>query len=182
MGALLIVTVLSGCRVWFPAPERAPGHGTAALQPTLDLDAIPVLGEADPAPPVPLFADDPHFPIQPAAGERYVMGRALYEAHCASCHGLAGEGQGPEPLAPGAAPPHNADGHTWHHPDQQNFATVWQGREVAGALMPGYHDRLKPDEIVAVLAYIKTWWLPDQLARQLAQTEQVIAGLADGQG
>jgi mono/diheme cytochrome c family protein len=32
--------------------------------------------------------------------------------------------------------------------------------------MPPFADKLSDDEIRAVLAYIKTWWKPDQLERQ----------------
>jgi mono/diheme cytochrome c family protein len=132
--------------------------------PTLDINQIPVLGEASPPPPVPFLATDPRFPIQPS-GE----GLVLYEQYCAACHGINGEGQPPDPLAFGAAPPHNADGHTWHHADQSNFLTVWQG----AIHMPGFYDRLSPDEIVLILAYIKTWWHEDQLARQMELTQSI---------
>ena len=143
----------------------------STMQPTLDLDQIPVLGD-NPVPPVPLAATDPRFPIEPANGEALSTGKQRYERFCASCHGINGEGEQPDPLAPGAAPPHNADGHTWHHPDQQNFLTVLQGRSVAG-VMPGYYEQLTPDEIISILAYIKTWWLPDQLEHQMEQTRLV---------
>jgi len=120
------------------------------LQPTLDLDQIPVLGD-NPAPPVPLAATDARFPIEPASGSALNTGKPLYERFCASCHGVDGEGDQLDPYAPGAAPPHDATGHTWHHADQQNFLTVWQGSSAAG-VMPGYYERLTPDEIIAILA------------------------------
>src|SRR5688572_24285508 len=48
-------------------------------------------------------------------------GRTIYQTHCASCHGVDLEGQ-PDwqtPLPSGRlpAPPHDATGHSWHHPD-----------------------------------------------------------------
>jgi mono/diheme cytochrome c family protein len=116
-----------------------------------------------------LAASDSRFPIEPANTD---SGKALYDQFCAACHGIDGAGEQPDPLSPGAAPPHNADGHTWHHPDQQNFLTVWQGRTVPG-VMPGFYERLTPDEIISVLAYIKTWWLPDQLDHQMEQTQRI---------
>jgi mono/diheme cytochrome c family protein len=67
------------------------------------------------------------------------------------------------------APPHNNDGHTWHHPDQVNFATAWLGRTIAGT-MPSFRDKLSPDELILILAYIKTWWNEDSLAVQLDRT------------
>jgi len=40
------------------------------------------------------------------------LGQQLYNANCASCHG--GTSGGSMMSIP---PPHNANGHTWHHPD-----------------------------------------------------------------
>ena len=48
-------------------------------------------------------------------------GALIYQARCASCHGVHLEGQanwrerGADGRLP--APPHDASGHTWHHPD-----------------------------------------------------------------
>lgn len=123
--------------------------------------------------PMPIEFNDKSFPIQPATNETYDMGRALYEQHCGSCHGLNGEGQQPNPLAVGMAPPHNDDGHTWHHADQQNFQTIWAGRDIAGT-MPSFAHQLTPNEIIAVLAYIKTWWSEQSLTVQLERTQSVI--------
>ena len=52
-------------------------------------------------------------------------GRAVYAAQCASCHGANLEGQ-PDwrvrlPNGRLPAPPHDASGHTWHHPDKALF-------------------------------------------------------------
>jgi len=56
-------------------------------------------------------------------------GAAVYQKHCAACHGARLEGQ---PLwrqrdAQGRmpAPPHDATGHTWHHPDQLLFDVLY---------------------------------------------------------
>jgi len=160
---ILVGCVLVACSDAGSQPNQAnPTH-----VPTLDINAIPVLGETHSAPPVPLPATDPQFPIQPDAA-----GQPLYEQYCAACHGIEGEGQLPDPYAYGAAPPHNADGHTWHHPDQQNFATVWHGNQGAG-VMPAFFNRLTPNEIISILAYIKTWWEDDQLEEQIAQTDKI---------
>src|SRR5690606_16307305 len=49
------------------------------------------------------------------------QGALIYQARCASCHGVHLEGQanwrerGADGRLP--APPHDASGHTWHHPD-----------------------------------------------------------------
>ena len=145
--------------------------------PTLDINQIPVLGEETPPPPVPLDMNDPRYPIQPASGETLTAGKQLYEQNCAACHGTNGEGEQPDPWAPGAAPAHDSTGHTWHHADQQNFATVWYGRGAPG-IMPPFYDRLTPDEIIRVLAYIKTWWEADQLAQQIELSQQAVDALS----
>ena len=48
-------------------------------------------------------------------------GKAVYERHCAACHGANLEGQpnwrSRDPSGRLPAPPHDASGHTWHHPD-----------------------------------------------------------------
>ena len=55
--------------------------------------------------------------------QEIAAGAKLYQANCASCHGLHLEGQpdwqepGPDGLLP--APPHDATGHTWQHSDAE---------------------------------------------------------------
>jgi mono/diheme cytochrome c family protein len=61
------------------------------------------------------------------------------------------------------APPHDATGHTWHHPDAQLFAIVKYGIEALvgngyKSQMGGYGDALSDQEIAQVLAYIKSTW------------------------
>jgi hypothetical protein len=62
------------------------------------------------------------------------LGDKLYVQHCASCHGANLEGQ-PDwrkrlPNGRFPAPPHDATGHTWHHPDEVLFAVT---KHVSGA-------------------------------------------------
>jgi mono/diheme cytochrome c family protein len=95
------------------------------------------------------------------------LGRTIYDAQCAACHGAQLEGQ-PDwqmPLPSGRlpAPPHDATGHTWHHPDDILFRIVKEGTAaiVGGGYesdMPGFADVLSDAEIRAVLAYIKSTW------------------------
>jgi mono/diheme cytochrome c family protein len=102
-------------------------------------------------------------------------GQELYQANCAACHGAQGQGQPnwQERRADGKlpAPPMNGDGHTWHHPDGQLFAMVKQGIEALApegykSDMQGFDDRLSDREIRQVLAYIKSTWPSEKLARQ----------------
>ena len=54
-------------------------------------------------------------------------------------------------------PPHNASGHTWHHPDAQLKEAIFNGKTGFG-LMPPFKDKLTEQEVDAVLSYTKTWW------------------------
>lgn len=102
-------------------------------------------------------------------------GRALYLENCAACHGASLEGQpdwrrqNEDGTLP--APPHDASGHTWHHPDQMLFDYVTLGGEqtlqkmgITGvySAMPGFADLLSDREIHDILAYIKSTW-PEEL-------------------
>ncbi len=95
-------------------------------------------------------------------------GKRLYDAHCASCHGLKLEGQpdwrrrnlnGRMP-----APPHDETGHTWHHPDEVLFGITKHGLVPPYAPpgyqsdMPAFAGVLSDPEIRAVLAYIESHW------------------------
>ena len=60
------------------------------------------------------------------------------------------------------APPHDATGHTRHHADRPLFTITKLG---VGAVVPGYESDmpafegiLSDDEIVAILAFIKSTW------------------------
>ena len=101
------------------------------------------------------------------AAEIVGQGRLIYDAQCASCHGANLEGQPDwQTLLPSGrlpAPPHDAGGHTWHHPDRILFRIVKEGIEavVGGGYesdMPGFGDILSDAEIEAALAYIKSTW------------------------
>jgi mono/diheme cytochrome c family protein len=98
-------------------------------------------------------------------------GKAVYEQHCAACHGARLEGQPiwQERLPSGRmpAPPHDDSGHTWHHPDGVLFGITKHGL-VPGKYappnyqsdMPAFGGALSDNEIWAVLAYIKSSWSP----------------------
>ena len=97
-------------------------------------------------------------------------GEIVYQAHCASCHGVQLEGQPNwrQRNAQGRlpAPPHDASGHTWHHADDLLFEITKFGPGVVIgdtsylSDMPAYANILNDAEIVAVLSFIKNTW-PD---------------------
>ncbi len=113
--------------------------------------------------------------IDPDDPRQVAQGRQLYMAHCAACHGAELQGepdwQVRRPSGELPAPPHDASGHTWHHPDQQLFAITKHGlARFAPAdyktAMPSFVGILKDGEIRAVLAFIKSTWPEDIRRRQ----------------
>lgn len=117
----------------------------------------------------------------PDDARQVASGSVIYETHCAACHGARLEGQPdwqrrrPDGRLP--APPHDATGHTWHHPDAVLFAVTKHG--VAAVAPPSYQSDmpafaavLRDDEIRAVIAFIKSRWPVDIRSRQAALDAQ----------
>jgi len=106
--------------------------------------------------------------LRPDDGAVTALGQRIYVTHCASCHGANLEGQPNwrQRDAQGRlpAPPHDADGHTWHHPDEVLFRITKLGVAKAAGMpgydsaMPAYESVLSDGEIVAVLSWIKSRW------------------------
>ena len=122
-------------------------------------------------------------PLQPALSAHVFTGRdagngeTLYQENCASCHGADLEGQpdwrspGPDGILP--APPHDETGHTWHHDTPLLFAYTKFGGDAAlkargvtgfNSGMPAFEGTLSDDEILDVLAYIRSTW-PEEIQR-----------------
>jgi len=111
----------------------------------------------------------------PGNQSQVALGQGVYRDQCASCHGdkLQGQANWRTRNADGTlkAPPHDERGHTWHHSDKVLFDyTKLGGAGMAPpgfkSAMPGFGGNLKDDEIWAVLAYIKSRWPGEVLARQ----------------
>ncbi len=71
------------------------------------------------------------------------------------------------------APPHDASGHTWHHPDGVLFRVTKDGpAAVVGdgyeSDMPGFGDVMSDPEIQAVVEFIKSTW-PERERRYQAE-------------
>lgn len=110
-------------------------------------------------------------------------GAQIYTENCASCHGADLQGQpdwrtqNDDGSLP--APPHDETGHTWHHGDGVLFdytklggkaALARQGIEINSG-MPGFGDTLSDQQIIDVLAYIKSTWPARQRDIQSARSE-----------
>jgi len=106
--------------------------------------------------------------LSPSDREVVALGRKVYQAQCAACHGANLEGQPNwrerKPNGRLPAPPHDETGHTWHHPDAILFALTKYGpAAVVGdesyqSDMPAYENLLTDREILATLSYIKSRW------------------------
>ncbi|HLF04581.1 MAG TPA: cytochrome c [Dehalococcoidia bacterium] len=106
-------------------------------------------------------------------------GGQLYHTYCLSCHSGATGGSMMD-----IPPPHNATGHTWHHSDRQLTAIILDGsgqmgemmRQMMGTVkdtprMPAFRGALAEEDVANILAYIKTWWTPEQREWQRRVTE-----------
>jgi mono/diheme cytochrome c family protein len=109
------------------------------------------------------------------------LGRKVYAANCATCHGagLEGEPDWRERKEDGTlpAPPHDESGHTWHHPDGMLFTITRSGGQAVAPAgfasgMPGFAGALTDREISASIAFIKSRWPREIRRRQQQITRQ----------
>lgn len=117
----------------------------------------------------------------PASARTIALGQVIYADNCAVCHGadLDGQPNWQTPLSSGRlpAPPHDAGGHTWHHPDEVLFDITKHGpAAIVGndyeSDMPGFEGILTDDQIGAALAYIKSTWPERERTYQQERTRQ----------
>jgi mono/diheme cytochrome c family protein len=91
----------------------------------------------------------------PATPASLVRGRQIYQANCASCHGVSGRGDGPAGFLlhppPADLRVHMAAGHT----DAQLFDWITHG--VSGTGMPAFGQKLSREDIWNVINYIRTF-------------------------
>lgn len=125
------------------------------------------------------------FPVHAAElsdSSAVTRGKHVYDRFCSLCHGANLEGQAnwrsrnDDDKLP--APPHDENGHTWHHPDSVLFGIVKfgitppYGPPGYESDMPAWGDTLSDDDIWAVLAYIKSRWPEKQRRYQEQMTEK----------
>lgn len=120
--------------------------------------------------------------IDPKDAEQVARGEPLYRRHCASCHGAKLEGQPDwrQRKADGRlpAPPHDASGHTWHHPNELLVNIVREGMvppwapEGYASDMPAFARVLSDDEIRATLAFIQSTWPAEVWAARAQMAQQ----------
>lgn len=129
----------------------------------------------------------PYDPIGFIDGSSYAdtasiaRGKAGYETYCASCHGKLLQGQpgwkNPLPNGRLPAPPHDASGHTWHHPDAVLAGITRRGlkpyvSEDYESDMPAFAGTLTDEQIGGILSYIKSTWPERERGYQKQMTDQ----------
>ena len=125
-------TTTAGGRVRFLA-----GRFRRALA-VVGVAGVVAVGCAGPAPEVPLGADGQPDPV-------LELGRTVYGAQCQNCHGNEGQGGRGKPLNRGRA--------LERYPEIESMIeVVTQGK---GSGMPSFDDKLEPDEIEAVVRYVR---------------------------
>lgn len=93
-----------------------------------------------------------------------VLGKRLYAAYCAGCHGRYLQGQALWQLADiyagKRAPAFDETGFAWQRSDDEIFRITKFGRLGRGppTAMPAFSDRLTDNQIVAVVAFMKARW------------------------
>ena len=120
--------------------------------------------------------------IDPGDAGLVALGRKVYAAHCAACHGADREGEPDWRMRKDdgtlPAPPHDESGHTWHHPDGMLFAITRSGGQAVAPAgyesgMPGFAGTLTDREISASIAFIKAHWPAEIRRRQEQITRQL---------
>ena len=95
-------------------------------------------------------------------------GRALFDIHCASCHGLeaVGDPNWRQPYSNGLnrPPALNGTAHAWHHPLAVLYEQITRGSAPGVGNMPAFKDVLSRGEILAIIAYFQSLW-PDEIYR-----------------
>ena len=81
-------------------------------------------------------------------------GRGIYTQNCAACHGLEGEGNGPNSISLEKKPANFTRGFYKQYPDAFWFYRVSEG--VTGTRMPRFNEILTEEERWYLVAYLKT--------------------------
>ena len=166
VSSLAAILWLSACNASVETGQVSPSSAEAT--PTL-----PILWE-----PTTVSLEVP--PLDP---NLVALGEIVYAQNCASCHGVNLEGQTgwKDQNEDGSfkAPPHNADGHTWHHADSLLLEAIelggarFEGLNIGGmSNMPAFGEILTDEEVTAVLAFIKSTWPADMRAMQQQASNQ----------
>ncbi|MEW8027409.1 MAG: cytochrome c [Candidatus Thiodiazotropha sp.] len=94
--------------------------------------------------------------------QQVARGSELYQQFCAECHKPDASGtlnwQQLDANGNYPPPPLNGTAHTWHHPLSVLRRTVKFGGIPLGGTMPGFGEKLKPQQIDDILAWVQSNW------------------------
>jgi len=98
--------------------------------------------------------------------EQVLLGRGLYQEHCAICHAADGSATA-DWRTPGAdgnypPPPLNGTAHTWHHALALLDDMIANGGMQFGGVMPGFSSVLGKGDRMAIVAWFQNLW-PDSV-------------------
>ncbi len=163
---LLLVSCQGSPNETSPGVEGNPGPIVSSLPSISEIVGTP-------APEIP--------PLPTLSANEIALGQKVYAENCAECHGENLEGevdwQQQNDDKSFRSPPHDSNGHTWHHGDKTLIESIELGgarlpNNIGGfSKMPAFKDTLSEEEIAAVLIYIKSTW-PDNI--RSIQWEQTI--------
>lgn len=93
------------------------------------------------------------------ASAKPAHGAALYRQYCVACHGAKGLGEFNWQARARAAPALDSSGHAWHHEDAQLISMILD-KPLPDSKMPAWRTVLSRDDVLDLLAYIKSLWTP----------------------
>ncbi|MDH5446207.1 MAG: cytochrome c [Gammaproteobacteria bacterium] len=89
-------------------------------------------------------------------------GGALFQKHCAVCHGKNAEGapnwQKRDKDGKFPAPALNGSAHAWHHPTKVLIDVIQNGTQRIGGNMPPWKDKLTESQIRDIIAWFQSKW------------------------
>jgi mono/diheme cytochrome c family protein len=101
-----------------------------------------------------LFAAIHYATATPVSPMDLEQGQAIYQRHCADCHGPEGRGDGQQATSLSPRPGNLVSAQTSAKSDQELLKIIAKGRPRTA--MTGWEDRLSAEDQVAVLAYIRS--------------------------
>lgn len=129
--------------------------------------ALPLGDAVEPAYPTSFYA-----PAQPYAAASVMRGAAIYADNCASCHGPAGDGNGPAAVGLPIRPANLTEPHLLAHKPGDLFWWVGHGK---GGVMPGFAQVLPPARRWDVINFVLARAAGDQV-RQLGSHVSAAVG------
>lgn len=86
-----------------------------------------------------------------ATPDEFAIARANYAKHCSACHGDEGKGGLVKVEGTKLKVPSLREGHALKHPDEKFVKQITNG----GDGMPKFKDKLSPDEINALVRFVR---------------------------